>query len=72
MKQFVKKFATDSASEVASTAKVIEWIDGSFNIESISHEAINELVELVDVAEDKNKIALIDLFRLLVLKDDQA
>lgn len=35
-------------------------------------KAIDELVELAEVAEDKSKIALIDLFRLLVLRESQA
>lgn len=69
MKQFVKNFATSSASEVSSTTHVMQWIDNSFSIEAIPNEAINELRELAEVAEDKNKIALIDLFRLLILKD---
>ena len=42
------------------------------NLEAISKAAIDELVELAEIAEDKNKIALVDLFRLLVLKDVQA
>lgn len=50
----------------------MQWIEGSFNLESIPQKAIDELVELAEIAEDKNKIALIDLFRLLVLKDTQA
>ena len=48
----------------------MQWIDGSFDLESIPEKAIDELVELAEVAEDKNKIALIDLFRLLILKDE--
>ena len=51
---------------------VLQWIDASFNIESIPNPAMDELRELAEVAEDKNKMALIDLFRLLMLKDDQA
>lgn len=72
MKQFIKNFATTQQSEVASTANVMEWIESSFDVEAIPTKAIDELVELAEVAEDKNKIALIDLFRLLVLKDTQA
>ena len=34
--------------------------------------AIDELCDLAQVAEDKAKIAISDLFRLLVLKDTQA
>jgi hypothetical protein len=45
------------------------WLEGSMNLEAISKAAIDELVELAEIAEDKNKIALVDLFRLLVLKD---
>lgn len=35
-------------------------------------DAIDELVDLVEVAEDKNKIALIDLMRLLMMSDFSA
>lgn len=35
-------------------------------------EAIDELIELVQVAEDKNKIALIDLIRLIMLYEHSA
>jgi len=69
MKQFIKNFATNSASEVASTAHVMQWIESSFDLEAIPNAAIDELVSLAEVAEDKSKIALIDLFRLLILKD---
>lgn len=72
MKQFIKNFATTQSAEVASTSNVMQWIEASFDIEAIPTQAIDELVELAEVAEDKNKIALIDLFRLLVLKDSQA
>ena len=69
MKQFIKNFAASSASEVSSTAHVMQWIETSFDLESIPNDAINELVQLAEIAEDKSKIALIDLFRLLILKD---
>lgn len=72
MKQFIKNFATSSSSEVSSTANVMQWIESSFDLESIPNQAIDELVQLAEVAEDKSKIALIDLFRLLILKDQQA
>jgi hypothetical protein len=35
-------------------------------------EAIDEFMSLVDVAEDKNKIALIDLVRLLMTHEHSA
>ena len=72
MKQFIKNFATRSATEVSSTTNVMQWIDGTFDIEAVPDTAINELRELAEVAEDKNKIALIDLFRLMILKENQA
>lgn len=50
----------------------MQWIETSFDIEAMPREAIDELVELAEVAEDKSKIAIIDLFRLLILKDTQA
>jgi len=34
--------------------------------------AIDELRELAEIAEDKSKIALVDLIRLLVLENSQA
>lgn len=35
-------------------------------------EAIDELMELLEVAEDKNKIALSDLLRLILLQEHSA
>ena len=72
MKQFVKNFATSSAGDVSSNTHVLQWIEAGFSMESIPKQAIDELRELAEVAEDKNKIALVDLFRLLILKDPQA
>lgn len=50
----------------------MQWIENSFDIDNVPNEAINELKELAEVAEGKEKIAMFDLFRLLVLKDSQA
>ena len=69
MKQFIRTFTTNSASKVQSTANLMQWIEGSFDIASIPKEAINELADLARIAQDKNKIAVCDLFRLLVLND---
>jgi hypothetical protein len=44
------------------------WL-ASFDIENIRPEAIDQLVALSEIAEDKSKIALIDLLRLVVLKE---
>ena len=48
----------------------MQWIDSGFNVEAIPKQAIDELSELAKVAQDKNKIAVADLLRLLVLKGD--
>ena len=50
----------------------MQWIESGFNIDGIPRQAIDELCQLAKVAEDKSKIAISDLFRLLVLKDTQA
>lgn len=36
-----------------------------FSLEDIPKEAVKELIEMVEVAEERSKIALIDLIRLL-------
>lgn len=35
-------------------------------------DAIDEFMDLIDVAEDKNKIALVDLLRLLMIHEHSA
>ena len=72
MKSFISSFAKASEGDVKSTSNLITWLEGSMDIEAVPSAAIDELVELAEIAEDKNKIALIDLFRLLVIKDKQA
>jgi hypothetical protein len=69
MKEFIISFAKRSEKDVKSVKELMAWLEGSMNLEAISKAAIDELVELSEIAEDKNKIALVDLFRLLVLKD---
>ncbi len=69
MKEFIIKFASGSQSGVKSTENLLKWLNGSFNLESITNAAIDELVELTEVAEEKSKIALVDLLRLLCLND---
>ena len=71
MSDFIKKFAQQSEKEVKSTAALMAWLE-KINLKAISREAIDELVELAEIAEDKSKMALIDLFRLLVLTEVQA
>ena len=41
-------------------------------MEAIPREAIDELIEMIEIAEDKNKIALIDLMRLLMMQEHAA
>ncbi len=52
--------------EVQSTEHIRKWLL-NFKLESMPREAIDELWEMVGVAEDKNKIALVDLVRLILL-----
>ena len=54
--------------DVKSTKELSAWLSGSMNLEAIPKPAIDELVELAEIAEDRSKIALVDLMRLLVLK----
>ena len=42
------------------------------DLNAIPKQALTELKELAEIAEDKPKIALIDLIRLLMLNEDQA
>jgi len=71
MKEFIRKFAKTSEKDVKSIANLMIWLE-IFDIGAISNDAIDELVELAEIAEDRSKIALIDLFRLLVLNGKQA
>lgn len=72
MKEFIINFAKTSEKDVKSTKELVAWLTGSMNLEAIPQGAIDELVELAEIAEDRSKIALVDLLRLLVLKDTQA
>ena len=71
MKEFILNFAKKSEKDVKSTKEMVNWLS-AINLEAISKPAIDELVELAEIAEDRSKIALVDLLRLLVLKDVQA
>lgn len=67
MKEFVMNFAKSEEvkKEVASTENLQKWLVG-FKLENMPREAIDELVSMIEIAEDKFKIALIDLLRLLM------
>ena len=41
-------------------------------MEIVAREVIDELMDLISCAEDRNKIALIDLLRLLMLHEPNA
>lgn len=72
MKDFILTFAKKSEKDVKSTKELSAWLSGPMNLEAIPKPAIDELVELAEIAEDRAKIALVDLMRLLVLKGNQA
>lgn len=67
MKQFIQKFI-DSAEVKNEVSGGVEnfrkWLN-IFSFEDIPVEACNELVMMLEIAEDKSKIALVDLIRLL-------
>ncbi len=73
MKEFVTNFAKspETLKEVKSTTNIVAWLDG-FKLERVPNEALDELMQLVEIAEDKNKIALIDLIRLLLCHEANA
>ena len=67
MKEFITKLALQNQGQV-KVSNLQSWL-ASFDIENIRPEAIDQLVALSEIAEDKSKIALIDLLRLVVLKE---
>ena len=73
MKEFVQAFVNsdEAKKEVKSTEHLSKWLQG-FKLEAMPRDAIDELMELIDIAEDKNKIALLDLVRLLMMNDFNA
>ncbi len=70
MKEFISKLAVSSAGEVKVDA-FRAWLD-TFDIKRIGAQALDQLVALSEIAEDKQKIALVDLLRLLVLEEEAA
>ncbi len=74
MKQFILKFVNSETveKEVGSVTNFKTWMESSFEFPAISIKAIDELVKMVEVAEDRTKIALIDLTRLLVMNEGPA
>lgn len=66
MKDFISKFMSSEtvSKEVGEVPAFKEWMT-TFQLDKISFKAIDELIEMVQVAEERSKIALIDLIRLL-------
>jgi hypothetical protein len=65
MKEFISKLAISSQSEV-KVDLLLKWLE-TFDTYQMDSKTIDQLVSLAEIAEDKSKIALIDLLRLLVL-----
>jgi len=66
MKEFIFKFTNSETvqKEVGDVPNFKEWLVG-FQFDQISQKAIDELMEMVGAAEERSKIALIDLVRIL-------
>lgn len=73
MKQFIAKFVDSAAvtKEVGEVPNFKAWLQ-EFKLDSISQAAIGELIQLIAAAEERTKIALIDLARLLMLHEPSA
>jgi hypothetical protein len=56
---------------VSSTINIVKWLS-VFKLENVPREALDELMSLIEIAEDKSKIALIDLLRLLLCHEPNA
>ena len=67
MKEVILKFAESDTvkNEVGEVAEFKKWLN-IFDFESIPQTAINELIQMLEVAEDRAKIGLMDLIRLLL------
>jgi len=66
MKTFIEKFVSSESvkKEVGEVANFKKWLE-NFDLQNVPQEALDELVELIGAAEERSKIALIDLMRLL-------
>jgi hypothetical protein len=67
MKEFIGKLAEENSAEV-KVNYILDWLI-KFDIKQVSNETIDQIVGLAEIAEDKSKIALIDLLRLVVLDE---
>merc|ERR1712086_396142 len=57
--------------EVGAVDNFQEWIK-TFALDNIPQKAIDELIQMTEVAEERSKIALIDLVRLLMQYEPSA
>ena len=73
IKEFVSNFAKseEAQNELKSTVKVQNWLQ-NIKLEVVPKDALDELLELVEIAEDKARIALVDLLRLLIVHEGNA
>ena len=73
MKEFVVTFmnSEDVKKEAKSVENLQKWLE-TFKLDNVPPKAIDELFDLIEIAEEKNKIALIDLVRLLLMHNYQA
>lgn len=73
MKEILINFVNNEQTrkEVKSIEHISKWL-ANMKLEHMPKEAIDELVDLIEIAEDKSKIALIDLMRLLMVHEVNA
>ena len=66
MKEFINKFLESDTvtKECGDVSNFKAWLQ-DFKLDAMPQKAIDELVEMVGAAEERSKIALIDLMRLL-------
>jgi len=70
MGAFISKMVETSQNELKLDS-LKEWLK-TFDCKKMDPQTIDQLVSLAEIAEDKQKIALIDLLRLIVLEEKQA
>jgi len=68
MKELIQAFidSEEVKKEVPDLEHFSKWMQ-AFRLDAMPKEAVDQLMTLIEAAEDKNKIALIDLTRLLLL-----
>ena len=73
MKQHIETFSNSETvqKEVGKIPNFEQWLK-IFSLEDIPQSAIDELFQMLEVAEEKSKIALIDLLRLIMLYEAPA